>query len=81
MAAVSVVSLPGLPLIPLMYASQVVNAVLLPLHVIALLLLAGNRQIMGQHIAGPKALACGWFFLVLIIVSILALVASWVTQE
>ena len=80
-AAVSVVSLPGLPLIPLMYASQVVNAVLLPLHVIALLLLAGNRQIMGQHIAGPKALACGWFFLVLIIVSILALVASWVTQE
>ena len=80
-AAVSVVSLPGLPLIPLMYASQVVNAVLLPLHVIALLLLAGNRQIMGQHIAGPRALACGWFFLVLIIVSILALVASWVTQE
>lgn len=80
-AAVSVVSLPGLPLIPLMYASQVVNAVLLPLHVIALLLLAGNRQIMGQHMAGPKALACGWFFLVLIIVSILALVASWVTQE
>ena len=79
-AAVSVVSLPGLPLIPLMYASQVVNAVLLPLHVIALLLLAGNRQIMGQHMAGPKALACGWFFLVLIIVSILALVASWVTQ-
>ena len=79
-AAVSVVSLPGLPLIPLMYASQVVNAVLLPLHVIALLLLAGNRQIMGQHIAGPKALACGWFFFVLIIVSILALVASWVTQ-
>ncbi|MCY2939225.1 MAG: divalent metal cation transporter [Planctomycetota bacterium] len=44
-------------------------------------LLAGNRQIMGQHMAGPKALACGWFFLVLIIVSILALVASWVTQE
>ena len=80
-AAVSVVSLPGLPLIPLMYASQVVNAVLLPLHVIALLLLAGNRQIMGQHIGGPRALACGWFFLVLIIVSILALVASWVTQE
>ena len=80
-AAVSVVSLPGLPLIPLMYASQVVNAVLLPLHVIALLLLAGNRQIMGQHIGGPRALACGWFFLVLIIISILALVASWVTQE
>ncbi|MEQ1840068.1 MAG: divalent metal cation transporter, partial [Verrucomicrobiales bacterium] len=38
--AVSMVSLPGLPLIPLIYGSQVVNAVILPLHVIALQLLA-----------------------------------------
>lgn len=35
-AAASVVSLPGLPLIPLIYTSQVVNAVMLPLHVVAL---------------------------------------------
>lgn len=36
MAAASVVSIPGLPLIPIIYSSQVVNAVILPFHVIAL---------------------------------------------
>jgi len=78
--AVSVVSLPGLPLIPLMYASQVVNAVLLPLHVVALLLLAGNRQVMGAHLAGRWTLAAGWFFLALIVACVLALTVSWAGQ-
>jgi Mn2+/Fe2+ NRAMP family transporter len=79
-AAVSVVSLPGLPLIPLMYTSQVVNAVLLPLHVIALLLLAGNRQVMGEHYLGNKALAFGWLFLFLIVACVLALVVCWIAE-
>jgi len=53
-AAVSVVSIPGLPLIPLIYSSQVVNAVLLPLHVIALLLIAQNTEIMGASVIGNE---------------------------
>lgn len=79
-AAVSVVSLPGLPLIPLMYASQVVNAVVLPLHIVALLLLAGNRKVMGSHRAGNWTLAAGWSFLALVVACVLALAASWFTQ-
>jgi Mn2+/Fe2+ NRAMP family transporter len=47
-AAVSVVSIPGLPLIPLIYSSQVINAVLLPLHAIALHLLAKDVSIDGR---------------------------------
>ena len=76
-AAVSVVSLPNLSLIPLMYASQVVNAVLLPVHVVALLLLAGDHLVMGSHAWGKYALTLGWLFLGLIIVSIFALAADW----
>jgi Mn2+/Fe2+ NRAMP family transporter len=72
-AAVSVVSLPGLPLIPLIYASQVVNAVLLPLHVIALQLLAGNAAIMGGARSTTVSRAAGWVSIALITACVAAL--------
>lgn len=75
-AAVGVVSLPGLPLIPLIYSSQVVNAVLLPLHVIALQVLANGAQ-GGEARQGPVARALGWVSIVLVIACIAALAASW----
>lgn len=77
-AAVSVVSLPGLPLIPLIYTSQVVNAVMLPLHVIALQLLARDRSIMGDAASGNKTQIAGWISIALIIMCISALIVSWV---
>jgi Mn2+/Fe2+ NRAMP family transporter len=77
-AAVSIVSLPGLPLIPLIYFSQVVNAVLLPLHVIALVLLAGDREIVGDARPGRMWLGAGWFGVFLIVACVAALVVSWV---
>ena len=80
-AAVSVVSLPDLPLIPLMYASQVVNAVLLPLHAIALQLLASDRTVMGESKSGKMMLASGWIGVVLIVACIGALAVSWVTSR
>ena len=76
-AAVSVVALPGLPLIPLMYASQVVNAVLLPLHVIALQLLAGDQTVMGASRSGKIMRGFGWFGVAMIIACIVALAVSW----
>lgn len=75
-ASVSVVSLPGLPLIPLIYTSQVVNAVLLPLHVIALQRLAGDASIMGEARQGPWSRAAGWVSIVLIIACVAALAWS-----
>ncbi len=79
-AAVSVVAIPGLPLIPLMYSSQVVNAVVLPLHVIALQLLAQDAGVMRGHTAGRIAQAFGWLSVVLIVACVMALGSSWLAQ-
>ena len=77
-AAASVVSLPGLPLIPLIYTSQVVNAVMLPLHVIALQLLASDPAIMGDARSGRGSVAAGWVSIALIIACVGALGWSWI---
>jgi Mn2+/Fe2+ NRAMP family transporter len=77
-AAVSVVSLPGLPLIPLIYTSQVVNAVLLPLHVVALQLLASEPAIVGDARSGRASLAAGWVGIALIVACVGALAWSWI---
>ena len=76
-AAVSVVSMPNLPLIPLMFASQVVNAVLLPLHVVALQLLARDPAAMGQSRTGKWMLIAGWVGVALIVACVGALALSW----
>jgi Mn2+/Fe2+ NRAMP family transporter len=78
-AAVSVVSLPGLPLIPLIYTSQVVNAVVLPLHVIAIQLLAADASIMGKARSTPASRVAGWGSIVLILACVLALGWSWLS--
>jgi Mn2+/Fe2+ NRAMP family transporter len=72
-AAASVVSIPGLPLIPLIYSSQVVNAVLLPLHVVALILIAQDAKIMGESVIGFKSRLLGLLSLLLILACLLAL--------
>jgi Mn2+/Fe2+ NRAMP family transporter len=77
-AAVSVVSLPGLSLIPLIYLSQVVNAVLLPLHVVALLLLARDPAVIGEALPGRWTFAAGWVSLALILACVGALAWSWI---
>jgi Mn2+/Fe2+ NRAMP family transporter len=78
-AAVSVVSLPGLPLIQLIYSSQVVNAVLLPLHVVALQLLARDPSVAGKAKIGRISNAFGWICIVLIVACVVALIISWFT--
>ena len=72
-AAASVVSIPGLPLIPLIYSSQVVNAVLLPFHVVALLLLAQDESLMGVSRIGPKTCVAAWVSIALIVACVGAL--------
>jgi len=75
-AAVSIVSLPGLPLIPLIYSSQVVNAVLLPLHVVALQLLANDETVVGDARSGAWSRAAGWASIALILACVGALAKS-----
>ena len=48
-ASALVILLPGVPLIPVMLFSQVLNGVLLPLVLVFLILLTGDREIMGRY--------------------------------
>jgi Mn2+/Fe2+ NRAMP family transporter len=75
--AVSVVSIPTIPLMPFMYFSQVLNAVLLPLHLIALHILASDPRIMGTWSSGPINRSFGWISIVLVVACIAALLISW----
>jgi Mn2+/Fe2+ NRAMP family transporter len=75
-AAASVVSLPGLPLIPFIYTSQVVNAVMLPLHVLALQLLARDAGLMGQARSSAWSQVAAWCSIGLIVACVAALALS-----
>ena len=77
-AGVSVVALPGLPLIPLIYSSQVVNAVVLPLHIVGLLLLAGNAEIMGEARSSPVSRTLGWISFALVLACLGGMAWSWI---
>jgi Mn2+/Fe2+ NRAMP family transporter len=77
-AGVSVVALPGLPLIPLIYSSQVVNAVVLPLHIVGLLLLAGNAEIMGEARSSPVSRRLGWISFALVLACLGGMAWSWI---
>ena len=79
-AAVSVVSIPRLPLIPLIYASQVVNAVLLPLHVVALHILARDPVLMGEARSSRGAMVVEWLGIAVIMACVLALAGSWLSS-
>jgi len=76
-AAVSIVALPGLPLIPLIYSSQVVNAVVLPLHLVALMLLSADATSMGASRATRWETILGWASVVLVVTCVAALAWSW----
>lgn len=76
-ASVSIVSIPGLPLIPLIYTSQVVNAVMLPLHIIALHLLARDPAIMGDAKSSKSSIVLSLVSIALVISCICALISSW----
>jgi Mn2+/Fe2+ NRAMP family transporter len=66
-----------LPLLPLMFSSQVVNAVLLPLHAVALLLLARDERTMGSARTGTAVTITGWCFLALIVACVAAMTVQW----
>ena len=54
------VMIPGLPLVPVLFLSQVLNAVLLvPLLVFALRL-AGDRELMGDYVSSRLVTILGW---------------------
>ena len=71
------VMIPGLPLIPVMFLAQVLNALLLPFILVFVMLLARDRQIMGNLASGRLLGAIGWIATgVLILLSLVLVVTS-----
>src|SRR5258707_8278327 len=52
--------MPGLPLIRVLLVTQVINGVLLPVILVAVLRLVNNRELMGSHTNGPLYNLAAW---------------------
>jgi Mn2+/Fe2+ NRAMP family transporter len=74
-AAVFVV-FPGLPLIQVMFLSQVLDGLLLPIVLVFVMLMSRDRQLLGRLTSGPVLQALGWAIIVLVSVLSLSLVAT-----
>jgi len=59
-----IVLIPRLPLLPVMYLSQVANGVLLPVVLVFMLLLINRRDLMGAHVNGRGMNAVAWLTVV-----------------
>jgi Mn2+/Fe2+ NRAMP family transporter len=72
-----IATLPGLPLFRVLLVTQVINGLLLPVVLIAILRLVNNRELMGPHVNGPLYNIAAW--LTTLIVSALSLLLIVVT--
>ena len=67
----TIAMMPGLSLIQVLIVTQVINGVLLPVILVAVLKLVNNRELMGTHVNGPVYNVAAW--LTTIVVSLLSL--------
>jgi Mn2+/Fe2+ NRAMP family transporter len=74
-AAIAIV--PNLPLIRVLLVTQVINGLLLPIVLFAVLRLVNNREVMGRYVNGPIYNAAAW--LTAILVTILSLLYILIT--
>ncbi len=73
------VMIPGLPLIQVMFLAQVLNAILLPFILVFVMLLAGDRKLLGPLASGRVLLTIGWASTALLVLLSLVLVATSLT--
>lgn len=67
-----VILFPQVPLVPIMYLSQVINGILLPFVLIFMLLLINNREIMGKYVNSRGYNIVAWSIsLVMILLTLL----------
>ena len=62
-----IILLPNVPLISIMYYSQVINGMLLPFILIFMLLLINDRRIMGNYVNGPVMNTVAWFTVIVLV--------------
>jgi len=68
--------LPNVPLIAIMYYSQVINGILLPFILIFMLLLINDKRIMGKYVNGRLMNIISWATVVILNVLSMAMVVS-----
>src|SRR5438105_2284934 len=73
--------IPGLPLIGVMYLSQVFDGLLLPIILVFVILMSRDRRLLGKLRSGPALLGAGWTITVLISLLSVALVASLILNR
>jgi NRAMP (natural resistance-associated macrophage protein)-like metal ion transporter len=75
-AAIAVI--PNLPLIRVLLVTQVINGLLLPIVLFAILLLVNNRELMGTKVNGPIYNVAAWLTAILVtIISLLYLLMTF----
>lgn len=62
-----IILFPDIPLISIMFYSQVINGALLPFVLIAMLILINDRRIMGNYINGPVMNVISWLTVCVVI--------------
>jgi Mn2+/Fe2+ NRAMP family transporter len=67
--------MPGLPLIRVLLVTQVINGILLPVILIAVLRLVNNRELMGRHVNGPFYNIAAWVTALIVSASSILLLA------
>ena len=63
-----IILLPNVPLISIMYYSQVINGLLLPFILIFMLLLINDKRIMGDYVNGRLMNVVSWATVIVLIV-------------
>jgi Mn2+/Fe2+ NRAMP family transporter len=73
----AIAMIPELPLIQVLLVTQVINGLLLPVILIAVLRLVNNREVMGAHVNGPLFNVGAWITAIVVtLLSILFLLAT-----
>src|SRR5881227_513128 len=68
--------MPGLPLIRVLLVTQVINGVLLPVILFAVLLLVNDRELMGEHVNGQVYNLAAWATAIIVSALSLLLIAT-----
>ena len=74
--AVIIIMLPNVPLLSILYLSQVANSILLPFLLILMLLIINDRRIMGEHVNSRVFNIISWITVVVVMSLSIALVIT-----
>lgn len=80
MIGAGVIMIPDVPLIKIMFFSQTINGILLPIVLIIMLRLVNNKELMGEHVNSKRMNIITWTTVsILILMTVMLVVTSFIT--